>query len=205
MTKNKKPAARSASKKPRSAGIGAWWKWAALAIPIAALATVMVLGARDDASSGKSVGSQAKSFTLPSTHGGRVSLEDILKDGAALLFFSMGLGCDGCFTQIPEVEANLARLGITLVPIMVDPAPLVDAEARRFGIDSPILIDANRSISKAYGMLGIYGHPDRPSHSFALVDRMGEILWVRHYAEMFVPAGRLVADLIGQKPGQGAN
>ncbi len=53
---------------------------------------------------------------------------------------------------------------------MVDPAPLVAAEAQRFGITNPILIDADRSVSRAYGMIGIYGHQGRPSDSFALVD-----------------------------------
>lgn len=36
-------------------------------------------------------------------------------------------------------------------------------------------------------MVGIYGHSDRPSHSFALVDSDGRIKWIRHFAEMFVP------------------
>jgi hypothetical protein len=44
-------------------------------------------------------------------------------------------------------------------------------------------------------MVGIYGHADRPSHSFALVRQDGSIGWVRHYAEMFVPAGALFAEL----------
>jgi hypothetical protein len=44
-------------------------------------------------------------------------------------------------------------------------------------------------------MLGIYGHSDRPSHSFALVGRDGTIKWVKHYATMFVPVDEFVADL----------
>jgi len=44
-------------------------------------------------------------------------------------------------------------------------------------------------------MVGIYGHGDRPSHSFALVRQSGEIAWVRHYAEMFVPAAVLLGEL----------
>jgi hypothetical protein len=84
---------------------------------------------------------------------------------------------------------------MSLVPIMVDPAPLVAAEAARFGIEGPILIDPGAEVSAAYGMVGIYGHGDRPSHSFALVRQTGEIAWVRHYAEMFVPAESLLEEL----------
>ncbi len=46
-------------------------------------------------------------------------------------------------------------------------------------------------------MLGIYGHSDRPSHSFALVGTDGKVKWIKHYATMFVPAQELIAELPG--------
>jgi peroxiredoxin len=106
----------------------------------------------------------------------------------------MGVGCDGCFAQIPEIEAELAEREIALLPVMVDPADVVAREADRFGISTPILIDSDRQVSEIYGMLGVYGHSDRPSHSFALVEN-GTITWSRHYAEMFVPSNDLFAEL----------
>lgn len=141
------------------------------------------------------VGSLAPAFDLPATDGTRVDLSGAIGTGQALLYFSMGPGCDGCFLQIPEIEETLTDRGITLVPVMVDPAPMVAAEAQRFGIATPILIDADRAVSDAYGMIGIYGHGDRPSHSFALVDEQSRITWVGHYAEMFIPTDRLLADM----------
>jgi peroxiredoxin len=107
----------------------------------------------------------------------------------------MGVGCDGCFAQIPEIEADLAERGLNLLSIMVDPAPMVAAEAARFGIETPILIDTDAQVSRDYGMVGVYGHADRPSHSFALVRQEGTITWVRHYAEMFVPSDALFSEL----------
>ena len=138
---------------------------------------------------------RASPFELIATNGEMISLEDSLVAGDALLYFSMGAGCDGCFAQIPELEQALNERGITLVPIMVNPPQVVEAEAVRFGIDQPILIDSDISVSRAYGMIGVYGHADRPSHSFALVRQSGEIAWVRHYAEMFVPAESLFDEL----------
>ncbi|HLF62084.1 MAG TPA: redoxin domain-containing protein [Acidimicrobiia bacterium] len=134
-------------------------------------------------------------FELTAANGQTVSLDNTLAEGDALLYFSMGVGCDGCFAQIPELEAAMIERELTLLPIMVDPAPMVAAEAARFGIEQPILIDPGARISSAYGMVGIYGHGDRPSHSFALVRQSGDIAWVRHYAEMFVPVGSLLAEL----------
>ncbi len=198
MTKIKKPPSRSATPTRNSAGgrqRPSWWSWMAIALPVAALIAVMVLGGGDDTSGTARVGSPAPEFSLPATDGSTQTLEAVLANSEALLYFSMGPGCDGCFHQIPEVEQALADMGITLVPVMVDPAPRVLAEAQRFQISTPILIDTDRSVSEAYGMIGIYGHQNRPSHSFALVDRQGQIAWIQHYAEMFVPLERLLADL----------
>jgi peroxiredoxin len=196
MTRTRKPQpvtpTRASTNPKRRAS---WWSWAAIGIPIALLTAVVALGGGSGPDGTTAVGSPAPDFDLPATDGSRQSLDALLAKGEALLYFSMGPGCDGCFAQIPEVEDALAERGIILVPVMVDPAPLVAAEARRFGITRPILIDADRSVSEAYGMIGVYGHQDRPSHSFALVDQQGEISWIGHYAEMFLTTDRLLSDL----------
>jgi len=169
------------------------WRWAGfIAAPaiLAILVAVSALSERDTTGP-----DQAAPFELTTSDGQTVSLDEALAGGDALLYFSMGVGCDGCFAQIPEIEDSVAERGLTLLPIMVDPAPQVAAEAARFGIERPILIDPGARISSAYGMVGIYGHGDRPSHSFALVRQSGEIAWVRHYAEMFVPAAELFGEL----------
>lgn len=134
-------------------------------------------------------------FELPTTAGTMVNRSEVVGGVDALFYFSMGPGCDGCFAQIPEISAGLAQRGVRLVPIMVDPVDAVAREAARFGITQPILIDGDRRLSQAMGMLGIYGHADRPSHSFALVGPDGRVTWVRHYPEMFVPAEEFFAEL----------
>jgi peroxiredoxin len=138
---------------------------------------------------------EAPGFSLTTTAGEEVSLESSLAEGDTLLYFSMGLGCDGCFAQIPALEEALADRDIKMLSIMVDPAEPVAMEEKRFGVTDPILIDSDGEVSTAYDMVGVYGHNDRPSHSFALVNRSGNIKWVRHYAEMFVPPEALMAEL----------
>jgi len=177
----------------RTRSAGSFWKWVALAAPVVFLvglvAVSIVSEPRDD-----ELG-PAPDFELATIEGQEVSLDETLAQGDTLLYFSMGVGCDGCFAQIPELEAAAADRGLNLVPIMVDAGPLVASEAARFGITTPILLDPGAEISSAYGMVGIYGHGDRPSHSFALVREGGDIAWIRHYAEMFVPAETLFAEL----------
>jgi len=168
-------------------------RWAAFLFAPAIVVGIVVVSTFAD--SDQNGPAAAIPFELSSTAGQTVSLSQALAGGDALLYFSMGVGCDGCFLQIPELEDAIRARGLTLLPIMVDPAPVVAYEASRFGIELPILIDPGARVSAAYGMLGIYGHGDRPSHSFALVRQSGDIAWVRHYAEMFVPADVLLGEI----------
>lgn len=169
------------------------WRWLGLAAPVVFVAGLAALSVVSEPISQERA--IAPGFELTSTDGQEVSLEETLAEGDTLLYFSMGVGCDGCFAQIPELEAAVAERGLNLLPIMVDPGPLVAAEAARFGIETPILLDPGARVSGAYGMVGVYGHGDRPSHSFALVRQNGDIAWVRHYAEMFVSSEALFNEI----------
>ncbi|NQV07159.1 redoxin domain-containing protein [bacterium] len=185
---------RHTQKAPIERGPSAW-KWFGFLIPIAVVVGLIVIGSIGGEPGSDVEANPAPGFTLPTTHGTTVSLDGLLEDGDTLLYFSMGVGCDGCFAQIPEAAAGLQANGVQLVSVMVDSPERVTAEARRFGITSPILIDSDRTVSDAYGMLGVYGHADRPSHSFALVRSDGTVSWVKHYATMFVPLEQLMADM----------
>lgn len=193
MTKQairRRPPAREAARRPSSP-----WRWAGFLLPLAALLALVIVGTLQGDPGSDVESGQAPGFVLPATDGSQVSLDQVIAEGDALLYFSMGVGCDGCFAQIPEVATGLEAKGIRLVPLMVDPADRVAVEATRFGIATPILIDEDRSVSEAYGMLGVYGHADRPSHSFALVHTDGTVGWVKHYATMFVPLEQLLAEM----------
>lgn len=139
----------------------------------------------------------APAFTLASTSGGSVSLSDFAGRGV-LLYFNEGVGCDACFYQMVELEQSASRFeqaGIEIVPIVANPAPIVAQELLRFGLRTPYLIDADTSVSDAYGMLGNGMHANLPGHGFVLVDASGRIRWSREYPSMFVAAGDLLAAL----------
>ena len=150
------------------------------------------VGADDD----DAVGEPAPAYELATTHAETATLDDALADGPALLYFSMGPGCDGCFVQIPEIADEVADRDLELVSIMPGQPQAVASEARRLGAaDHPILLDTDVAVSDAYDMLGHYGHTNVPGHSFALVTADGEVTWVEHYAEMFVPAEEFLPTL----------
>lgn len=178
------------------------WAWIGLLVPLAALGAVVVIDSLTDQPAPTVIGQPAPDFTLPDTTGGTESLDEALSEGreGVVVYFSMGVGCGGCFAQIPEITDALASHGLRLVSVMVDDAEIARVEAQRYGATTPIALDADRTVSEAYGMLGSYGHGDRPSHSFALVGPDRTTRDIRHYAEMFVPAEQLLTDLDLQRP-----
>jgi len=148
------------------------------------------------------VGGQAPGFTLASTTGGSVSLSSY-RGRDVLLYFSEGVGCDSCFYQMAELEKNANQLsakGLTVLPIVVNPAADVQREMTRFGLKTPFLIDGDESVSNAYGVVGTGMHANLPGHSFILVDASGRIQWRKDYPSMFVTVPQLLA-AIGSNAG----
>lgn len=176
---------------------GRWLPWLGLLLPLLAIGAFVAADVLRPPPEPAATGSVAPPFELPDTLGGTESLEQALTEASdgALLYFSMGVGCGGCFAQIPEIEGPLAERGVRLISIVVDDPEITRIEAERYGATTPIAIDRDRTVSEAYAMLGAYGHGDRPSHSFALVDADGTVADVHHYAEMFVPLEQLLVDL----------
>lgn len=171
--------------------------WLGLLLPLLAVGALVVTELLRPAPKPATIGSAAPDFELADTAGGTESLEEALADGTngALLYFSMGVGCGGCFAQIPEIAGPLADRGIRLVSIVVDDAEITRVEAQRYGATTPVALDPDGTVSAVYGMLGVYGHGDKPSHSFVRVEADRTISDVRHYAEMFVPLDQLLTDL----------
>lgn len=191
------PHADADAEPARPARRSRWASWLGLLGPLAAVGALVVTDALTDQPAPAVIGRPAPDFTLPDTTGGTESLDEALAEGTegVVVYFSMGVGCGGCFAQIPEIADALASRGLRLVSIMVDDPEIVRVEAERYGATTPIALDRDRAVSGTYGMLGTYGHGDRPSHSFALIGPDRTIRDVRHYPEMFVPAGQLLADL----------
>lgn len=139
----------------------------------------------------------APAFTLPTSDGGSVSLE-AMRGRPVLLYFSEGVGCDSCFAQLADIEASSStfdRLGVKVVPIMVNPASDVVPAAASFGIRTPIALDTTKAISSEYGVLGTGMHAGLPGHSFVLVDATGTIAWAQNFPSMYVSSGELARDV----------
>jgi peroxiredoxin len=76
----------------------------------------------------------------------------------------------------PDFQAT----GAQLISIATDPAEQQAPEATSLGITVPMLVD-NGSVTKAYGADKFALANGEPSHTFALVDSNGNLVWFKDY------------------------
>lgn len=153
----------------------------------------------------------APDFTLPSTTGGTVRLSDF-RGKNVLLYFQEGVGCEGCWTQMKDMQADmkdLQGLGVdTMLTITTNPLDALKQKAADEGLILPVLSDESFAVSRAYnatayGMMA--GSAD--GHTFLLIGPDGRIRWRADYGgppnyTMYVPIGNLIADIeAGMKAG----
>lgn len=149
-------------------------------------------------------GQPAPPIALPSTDGGTFDLASE-RGKTVLIYFQEGLGCQPCWDQIKDLEAQgdkLRSLGIDkMVSITTDPLEQLDQKVGDEGITTPVASDPDLAVSKAYaanqyGMMG----DSRDGHSFVVVGPDGRIMHRGDYGgapsfTMYVPVENLVADL----------
>ncbi|HZC06955.1 MAG TPA: redoxin domain-containing protein [Ktedonobacterales bacterium] len=150
------------------------------------------------------VGAVAPGFTLPSTTGGTVSLSG-LRGKTVLLYFQEGIGCEGCWTQLKDIQTDMSPfrgLGIdAVVTVTTNPLDALKQKVTDEGISLPVLADTSTNVSRAYGAMAygmMAGAAD--GHTFILVGPDGRIRWRADYGgppnyTMYVPLSQLIADL----------
>ncbi|MBW0090388.1 redoxin domain-containing protein [Pseudonocardia sp. KRD-184] len=157
------------------------------------------------------IGATAPDFVLPdvtaAAAGGpaaNVRLSDY-RGETVLLYFHEGLGCQPCWDQIRDLEADpglLASVGIDrLLTITSGPQDLIAQKMRDDGLTAPALADTGLAVSaqweaNRFGMMG----NSRNGHTFVLVGPDGVIEWRADYGgppnyTMYVPGSQLLDDL----------
>ncbi len=157
------------------------------------------------------IGATAPDFVLPdvtaaaaSGPAANVRLSDY-RGETVLLYFHEGLGCQPCWDQIRDLQADpglLASAGIDrLLTITSGPQDLIAQKMRDDGLTAPALADTDLAVSaqweaNRFGMMG----NSRNGHTFVLVGPDGVIEWRADYGgppnyTMYVPGPQLLDDL----------
>lgn len=122
-----------------------------------------------------------------------------------LLYFHEGLGCQPCWDQIRDLQANadgLKAAGVDqLVTITSGPEDLIAQQMSDDKLPAIALADTDLAVSRSYNanQYGMMGN-DRDGHTFILVGPDGRIQWRADYGgapkfTMYVPPTQLLADL----------
>lgn len=110
---------------------------------------------------GIEIGQQAPSFRLPSGHGGEAGLEDYRSRSNVIVWFTKGMGCPFCRTQMSQLARGYPRLRAAGTEVLqVTPTKPARARfyAQNFPIPFPYLCDPDYEVHRAWG-LGVRSHP----------------------------------------------
>ena len=169
-----------------------WMAWGIGLLVVAVLVAAALLTSRPTTSE---TAQAATEFTLPTSDGSTVSLADF-RGAPVILYFNEGAGCDSCLLQMVEIEKNPAfgEDGITVLPIVMNTAEQISADAERLGVRSPFLLD-DGTVSEAYGTLGAGMHEGLPGHGFVLIDADGVQQWQGNYPSMWLDPTELLEEV----------
>lgn len=156
-------------------------------------------------------GAKAPEFSLPSTSGSTVSLNDF-RGKTVLLYFHEGLGCQPCWDQIRDLDREQTQLksaGIDqLLTITSGPVNLIAQKMADDRLTALALADTKLNVSRIYhaNQYGMMGN-SRDGHSFILVGPDGRIQWRADYGgspnyTMYVPVTRILSDLKAGRRGK---
>lgn len=151
---------------------------------------------------GLRTGTAVPSFRESDVETGKALSSGALYNRKTLLFFSEGVMCQACFEQIQGLQqfgAQLHRRGIELVSITPDSPDELRQAISQYGITTPVISDADRTMSSAFNTLGKGMHGDTPGHAFALIYH-GKIVWYHDYwlppeGLMYVEPAKLLHDI----------
>ena len=169
-----------------------------------ALACLLV-AASAQAQGSPAVGEPAPAFRLQDQHGKWHSLEDHRGKWVVLYFYPKD-NTPGCTTQACELRDDIfafRELGAVILGVSVDDVASKKAFAKEHGIPFPILADADKKVTTAYGVLTRFmGLMELARRDTFIIDPQGRI--AQHYVKVN-PKGHsqlVLAELkrLGAKP-----
>jgi len=101
-------------------------------------------------------GKPAPDFTLPSSEGGQVSLED-LRGRAVVLYFYPKDDTPGCTKEacaFRDNQASMRKRGAVVYGVSPDPVASHERFRARYRLNFPLLSDPDKSVAKRYGAFG---------------------------------------------------
>jgi peroxiredoxin Q/BCP len=163
-------------------------------LPLALLATLLCCAVPGRAATDATIGLPAPAFHLQDQHEAWISLADQRGKWLVVYFYPMDQ-TPGCTTEACEFRDDIfayRKLGVNVLGISVQDVASKKAFAARYSLPFSVLADADKSVAKAYGVLGMLGYARRDTF---VIDPQGRI--AKHYIEVDprTHSRQLLADL----------
>ena len=106
--------------------------------------------------------------------------------------------------QIVDLQKDPAfqATGVQIISIAFDSPEQLAGQAAEYGIKNvPLLTDTDHEVSEAYNVMQWAVATGEPGHTFILVDKDGQIVWIRDYGApengglMYVSADELTEQI----------
>jgi peroxiredoxin len=104
---------------------------------------------------GITVGQAAPSFRLPSAQGGEVGLDDYRGRKNVIVWFTKGMGCPFCRTQMTQISraySDVQKLGGEILEVTVSPVRRARIYAEKFRLPFPYLCDPDYEVRQKWGV-----------------------------------------------------
>lgn len=148
------------------------------------------------------IGQAAPDFTLHDQSGAVVSLQDLTRDGPAVIIFYRGYWCPFCRRHLRQVQKSwpaFRQRGAHLVAIAIDPPDLSLALAAVLKLEFPLLSDPDSKVIDAYGVRNDLPGvpPGLPHPATFVIDGSGVVRFaeVKHDPHLRTSPERIVCEL----------
>ena len=121
------------------------------------------------------VGDKAPNFTLQDVHGKKYTLNLLYKNSPVVVYFYPKAGTPGCTTEACGIRDDWSKFkknNILVLGVSVDGPKAIEEFINNNHLNFPLLSDANKKVSKEYGVLMDNGMDRRVTF---IVDKSGKI------------------------------
>ena len=140
------------------------------------------------------IGEQAPDFELTDHLGRLVRLRDFRGRKDVVLAFYVFANTPGCAQELRAYQAGLShfeRTGARVLGISVNKPAANFSFAQKLGLTFPLLCDAEKKVSKQYGVLSFFTRMAR--RTTFVIDRRGAIRQIDHGQDAATPLSALKA------------
>lgn len=119
------------------------------------LAVLLILSSYSFAQTMPEVGTKAPNFTLQDASGNSYTLSDYIGKSPVVIYFYPKAGTSGCTKEACGIRDNISKFKkskITVLGISIDSKEAIQKFINDYHLNFPLLSDANKKVSKEYGV-----------------------------------------------------